>query len=160
MTILRLARRLRNQTAQSLVESALSIGIVTAVLIGILELTIALYAYNYVAYAAREGTRWAMVRGSACSLLTNCNATSDQIQSFVQNLGYPMIQPSRLAVTSTWLSKATITPASWTPCSSAPCNLPGNEIQVKVTYPFTMHIPIVGPISLYLSSTSSMVISQ
>ena len=67
MTARRLARRLRCSRGQSLVESALSLGIVIAVLIGIIELTIALYCYNYVAYAAREATRWAMVRGSTCT---------------------------------------------------------------------------------------------
>lgn len=153
-------RRLHGNRGQSLLESALSLGIVIAVLIGILELTIALYDYNYVAYAAREGTRWAMVRGDTCALLTDCNATPAQIQSYVQGLHYPIIQPSSLAVTSTWLSKTTTTPATWTACSTPPCNLPGNQVRVQVAYPFTMDIPIVGQLRLYLSSTSSMVISQ
>ncbi|MGC8548074.1 MAG: TadE/TadG family type IV pilus assembly protein [Acidobacteriaceae bacterium] len=160
MTARRIARRLRCRRGQSLVESALSLGIIIAVLIGILELTLALYCYNYVAYAAREATRWAMVRGSTCTGLSSCNATADQIQTYVQNLNYPIVQPSQLAVTTTWLSRATLTPASWTTCSAAPCNLPGNEVQVEVAYPFTMEIPIVGQIGLNLHSTSSMVISQ
>ena len=160
MTTRRIARRLRCRRGQSLVESALSLGIIIAVLIGILELTIALYCYNYVAYAAREATRWAMVRGSTCTGLTSCNATASQVQSYVQGLNYPIIQPSRLAVSTDWLSRATLTPATWTSCSTAPCNLPGNEVQVQVAYPFTMDIPIVGQISLNLLSTSSMVISQ
>jgi len=156
----RLIRRLRCRHGQSLVESALSLGIIIAVLIGILELTIALYMYNYVANAAREATRWAMVRGSTCTLLTSCNATASQVQTYVQNLNYPLIQSSQLAVTTTWLSRATLTPATWTTCSTTPCNAPGNQVQVQVAYPFTMDIPIVGHIRLYLTSTSSMVISQ
>ena len=155
-----LPRRWRDPAGQSLVESALSIGIILAVLIGILELTIALYDYNYVAYAAREATRWAMVRGSACTRLSDCSATGPQIQSYVRGLHFPMIQSSNLAVTTTWLSRATTTPATWTACSASPCNLPGNEVQVTVTYPFTMDIPIVGRVGLNLRSTSSMVISQ
>lgn len=155
-----IAQRLRCRRGQSLVESALSLGVIFAVLIGILQLTIALYLYNYAAYAARAGTRWAMVRGSACSGLTDCNASAAQIQSYVQNLDFPIVQPSRLAVTTTWLSRATITPTTWTTCSTAPCNAPGNQVRIKVTYPFTMDIPVIGPISFNLSSTSSMVISQ
>lgn len=101
-----------------------------------------------------------MVRGSTCTGLTSCNATASQVQAYVQGLNYPIVQPSRLAVTSTWMSRATLTPASWTTCSTTPCNVPGNEVQVQVAYPFTMDIPIVGQISLNLHSTSSMVISQ
>jgi Flp pilus assembly protein TadG len=160
LTARRFARRLHCRRGQSLVESALSLGIIVAVLIGILELTIALYCYNYVAYAAREATRWAMVRGSTCTGLTSCNATASQVESYVQGLNYPIVQPSRLVVTTTWLSRASLTPASWTTCSTAPCNVPGNEVQVEVAYPFTMKVPIVGQIGLNLSSTSSMVISQ
>lgn len=160
MTLPRLARCLRDRSGQTVVESALSIGIVIVVLIGILELTVALYDYNYVAYAAREGTRWAMVRGSACTLLNDCNATASQIQSYVQGLGYPLIQPSSLTVATTWLSKSTSTPTTWSTCSTSPCNAPGNEVQLVVNYPFTMEIPLVGNISLNLHSTSSMVISQ
>lgn len=160
MTLFRLARRLRSSRGQSLVESALSIGIVIAVLIGIVELTLGLYCYNYVAYAARQATRWSMVRGSSCSMLNDCNATGPQIQSYVQGLDFPLIRSSNLTVTTNWLSRATTTPASWTSCSASPCNVPGNEVQVTVAYPFTMDIPVVGQVGLNLQSTSAMVISQ
>ena len=101
-----------------------------------------------------------MVRGSDCTLLTECNATDAQIQSYVQGLNYPMIQPSSLTVSTVWLSKSLTTPTAWTTCLTAPCNAPGNEVQLVVAYPFTMNIPLIGPIQLHLHSASSMVISQ
>ena len=33
---------------------------------GIIDFSRALYAYHWVSYAAREGTRWASVRGTSC----------------------------------------------------------------------------------------------
>lgn len=160
MRLRRLAQRCRSRKGQTLVESALSIAIVLVVLMGVLEVTIAMYDFNYVAYAARQGTRWAMVRGSKCTLLTECNATAAQIQSYVRGLNYPMIQPSSLIVSTVWMSKSSTAPTAWTPCTTAPCNLPGNQVQLEVGYPFTMNLPLVGPVQLNLRSTSSMVISR
>lgn len=160
MILRRLIRFFRDRRGQSLIETALSIGIILVVMIGILELSIALYDYNYVAYAARAGTRWAMVRGSKCTMLTDCNATPSQIQAYVQGLDYPLITPSKLTVSTTWLTENAGSPTTWSTCTTSPCNTPGNEVQLTVNYPFTMHIPILDSISLNLHSTSSMVISQ
>ena len=61
-------------------------------MLGIIDFSRALYAYHWVAYAAREGTRWASVRGAACtSPMTSCNATAAQIQSYVQSIVAPGI---------------------------------------------------------------------
>src|SRR5271167_3916176 len=111
----------------------------------VFEVGLALYTYHFVSEAAREGTRYAIVRGS--SLAANCAApgpptciaqTAD-IQTYVEYLGFPGINPGRMTVTPSWSAYPSGT--SCTP--SASCNNPGNLVTVKVQYSFPMNVPFV-----------------
>jgi hypothetical protein len=165
---LKIARRVVNgEEGASLIESALSISIFLMVLFAVFDLSIAFYTYHYVSDAAREGTRYAMVRGSACSSqshTTPCPVTSDEIASYVENLEYPGIDAGDfMTVTSTWLSQGSPsgTGNTWTACgTTAACKVHGNQVQVTVSYAFPLDIPLWKLESLSISSTSSMVISQ
>jgi Flp pilus assembly protein TadG len=143
----------------NVVEMAVASSILFAMLFGIIQLSLALYTYNYVSDAAREGTRYAIVRGSSCSALTNCSATAAQIQTYVQNLGYPGVRAANTTASTTWFSPSASTPVTWTACGT-PCNAPGNAVQVTVTYSFGLSIPFVPKETLSLHSTSMMVIAN
>ncbi len=156
----------RQDDGNTVVEMSIGISLFLMVLIGIIEVGLAMYTYNYVCDAAREGSRWAMVRGAACSAntpgLDHCNASQTDIQSYLQGLPYPGINSSSLTVTASWLT-ASKPPASWSTCTSSStvtCKIPGNEVQVTVSYPFPLHIPFWQNASVTVASTSSMVISQ
>ncbi len=155
---------LRSEHGGTLLESALSWSVLLAVLLGIFQVSLALYAYHVMSDAAREGSRYAMVRGStSCANtpnLSNCNATSTQIQSFVRTLTYPGITSSKITVTTTWYTVSSSTPAVWSACTTSPCNLPGNQVNVSVTYPFLLNVPFSSLIPLNLSASSAMVIAQ
>ena len=56
--------RLRGDRGGTLVETALSIAILLALVIGIMEVCLTIYSYHFISNAAREGTRYAIVRGS------------------------------------------------------------------------------------------------
>jgi len=158
------ARVLRNEEGATLVETALACAIFFSLLLGIIELSFALYSYTYVCDAAREGARYAMVRGSASCTntpgLTNCNATATQIRSYVRGLGYPGINGSQLTVTTTWLRASTTIPVSWQDCESGTCNAPQNLVKVSVSYPAPVQIPFWSGKKINVSSTSQMVVSQ
>ncbi len=161
-----LRQRMRSEEGANLVEFAFSLGIFLAVTIGIIMLCMALFTYEYVDFAAREAARWAIVRGNQCSSTSSmpgCDATSSDIQTYVQDLNYPLINTNNIQATAQWLqvSYSTAIPpvASWTLCSNQ-CNSPGNEVQVLVSYPYTMTIPFAGSYSFTISSSSTMVISQ
>jgi Flp pilus assembly protein TadG len=143
----------------NVIEMAVVSPIFLAMLFGIIELSLALYTYNYVSDAAREGSRYAIVRGSSCSVLTNCGVTAAQIQTYVQNLGYPGMKAANTTVTTAWFSPSTTTPVTWTECGST-CNAPGDAVQVKVTYSFHLGIPFVPKSTINLHSTSQMVIAN
>jgi Flp pilus assembly protein TadG len=148
---------LRCEEGGSLVEMALVASMTMAMMIGIIQASLAVYTYHSISEAAREGARYAIVRGAYCTGLTNCNATAAQIQTYVQNLGYD--SAANMVVTTTWYSASASLPTSWTACAGV-CNDPGDAVQVKVTYNFPFAIPFVQKSTLALSSTSQMVISN
>ena len=149
----------------TLVESALASAVLLSIVIGILEMSFALYNFHFVSEAAREATRYAIVRGSASCTntpnLTNCNATSAEIQSYVRNLGFP--NSTNLNATTTWLSAVSSgspPTTTWTSCTAGTCNAPGNVVNVVVTEAAPLAIPFWGTATINLTSTSQMVISQ
>ncbi len=152
-------RFIHREEGSEVVEMALVSSVLFAALFGIIELSLALYTYNYVSDAAREATRYAIVRGSSCSVLANCSATAAQIQTYVQNLGYPGVKAANTTVSTTWFTPSSSTPVTWTACATQ-CNAPGNAVQVTVTYSFGLSIPFVPRKTLSLHSTSMMVIAN
>lgn len=127
-------------------------------MLGIVEFGRVMYAYHTVSNAARLGSRWAIVRGSGCSKLDHCGATSSDIQTWVRS-NVPMVDSNTLSVTATWSTSSDPS----TDCSvSDPTNnnVPGNLVCVTVSYPFNFAIPFVSRTALTLSSTSKMVIAN
>lgn len=62
--MMRLARLHGDESAQSLVEFALVLPIVLLLITGLFDVARAVWQENTLAYAAREGTRYAIVHGS------------------------------------------------------------------------------------------------
>jgi Flp pilus assembly protein TadG len=152
----RIRRTLRAEKGSSIVEFAMASVILFTLIFGVMAIGLALYSYNVVSEAAREATRYAIVRGSACNSFTNCNIDQTGLQTYVQGIGFPGITPSSLTVA------ASATSATGTICTPTlkPCNKPGNPVKVTVTYTFPLVIPFVPRRTLTMSSTSQMTISQ
>jgi Flp pilus assembly protein TadG len=143
----------KRQRGSSLPETAIVMAVLLGMICGVIDFGRALYTYGFVAQIARQGARWAIVRGSQCTLLTDCNATSPQIQTYVQSLAYGFITPSAIQVIATWPT---------CPAGSSG-EEPGCTVSVKVTYPFKFVLPWMPTGSagaLNMTSTSLMVISQ
>jgi Flp pilus assembly protein TadG len=160
-------RAVRGDSGATVVEFALSAGIVFMMLIGIMEMCLAFYTYNFVSEAARETARYAIVRGStSCTNtphLTNCNATAAEISGYINNFEYPALSSSKLTVTTSWLtatSSGSPATTTWSACSTGTCNAPGNLVKVVMTYDFPVGIPYVPKSTLAITSTSEMAIQQ
>jgi len=143
-----------------LVEAALSLLVFLVLVFGLVEFTRAVYAYDFVSGAARQATRWASVRGSNCShTLSGCQATTTNVQTYVQGLAPGGINTSQITATTTW-------PQNPPNCPASPANAPLCDVKVKVSYNFSFvtlsnNIPFLsGLASFTMSSTSDMIISQ
>jgi Flp pilus assembly protein TadG len=167
----RRSTKLRGEDGAAMVETAISASVLLMVLIGMTQLFMALYGYHYVAYAAREGTRWAMVRGSECSIdsatMPNCGAVGTDVQTHVQGLGFPGIDSTKVTASVKWMTASSPTasaPTAWTLCSTdSPdpgCNAPGHMVVVDVTYAYPLSIPFLNNQTVNMTSTSSMAVTQ
>jgi Flp pilus assembly protein TadG len=119
----KLGRRGRDEQGSALVEMALvSTLVFFPLLFGIIEFSYGMYAYNWVNMAARQATRYAVVRGiESCQIaptFPDCNMGPDTVNNttsptalttYVRNLSYPGIYTdatsNRLTVTTTYLAK-------------------------------------------------------
>lgn len=169
-------RRLGSESGSALVEFALSASLIFALFFGVIEFGNALYTYQYANEVARELTRYAIVRGSACTAMPKCGFTDTGTDSNgVPNGGtlqtyaratytYPGVDVTQVTVTNTWSSpvlNSDGTFQSWSACASGSgCNKPGYRVQVNVSYPFLLSIPFWKATTLKVTSSSSMVISQ
>jgi Flp pilus assembly protein TadG len=100
----------------------------------------AVYAYNFVSYAAREATRYAAVHG---------NTSPSPVSSSNEDPVKDIVLDEANGLDSTAL---TITP-TWTPD-----NKPGSVVKVKVQYNFKPVSLFLHSTTLSLSATSQMVI--
>jgi Flp pilus assembly protein TadG len=140
----------RHERGSALVEFAIASTVALTMIFGIIDFARGLYTYHLVSNAARAGSRYAIVHGSACSV-AGCPATSDQIQTYVRGLA-PGIDPSSLTVATTW-------PGGGTNCAAG-SNDPGCPVTVTVTYPFKFMIRLLPSFTMSMTSASTMVISQ
>lgn len=164
-TVIRSARvpsQVLQEEGSAILETALSITILLAMMFGVMEGAFAAYSYHFISEAAREGARYAIVRGFSagpqCASYTSsaCFATTSQIQSYVQNLGFPGINSSNLAASVSYTgypSGAVCTPSS-------ACTNPGNQVSVTVTYSFPVAVPFIPAHTYSMSSTAAMIIAQ
>lgn len=150
------ASRNSGEKGASLLETALGMLILLPMIFGIIEISLALYTYHFISEAAREGTRYAIVRGDSCMGMNGCDASAAQIQSYLQNLGYPGIDPNAMTVNTVWSAY----PAGGTCNPNANCKNRGNLVQVTVNYQYPLTIPFIPARTISMSSTSQMVISQ
>ena len=139
------------------IETAVSFVLHFALLFGVMEASLGVYAFHFTAEAAREGTRFASVRGFSCTgSMSACPAQSSDIQTYVKGMTYPGIDPAAMTVTTTWSAFP-----SGTVCSpSTSCNNPGDLVTVVVQYRFPFAVPLLPSNTWAVTSTSAMVISQ
>ena len=173
-----------------LFETVISATIVLALLFAVFDFSLAFYTFHYVSDAAREGARYAIVRGSdSCSNTPNIDvckagdttgATEADISAYVAGcsaagssgasvcgsnsyagLAYPGIDNADYMTVKVYTSSMTPGTSTWTSCGEGTtCNSPGSQVQVQVTYAFPLSVPFWRQESIGISSTSTMTFSQ
>jgi Flp pilus assembly protein TadG len=149
----------RRQEGSASVEFAVSSVVFFTTLIGLMKMCLALYTFHFVAEAAREGSRYAIVRGTACSGFTTAcpaNTNGSDTSNFVKGLSYPGISPAAMTVSSSYNNF----PAGKVCTPSSACNNPGDQVTVQVQYAFPLSIPFLPSNTYIITSSSSMIIQR
>jgi Flp pilus assembly protein TadG len=144
------------QRGTTMLESAIMISVLLVMMFGVVGFGNALYTYHFVSNTAREATRWASVRGTACGGLSGgCPADDTDVTAYVQNLSTGIgLDPTKVTTTTTWVAP----PNNLAICASQPKS-PGCVVKVQVQYSFQFLFPLL-PSGFTMESTSQMVISQ
>jgi Flp pilus assembly protein TadG len=172
----KLLRLAHEETGAELVEFALSSLLLVTFLFGIFNWMLGMYVFHFTTYAAQQATRYAMVHGHTWSKNTsepcstsappnfvmsfNCEASTTDIQNYVQSLAGPGITPSGLTIntssSSVWPG---VTPDGTTAPCSAHANAKGCMVKIKVSYSFTF-LPLMKLSALSMGATSEKVIVE
>ena len=139
----------RHDRGQSLVEFALILPILVLLLMGVFDFGRAIYAFNTVSNAAREGARTAIVDQSS---VAGVPAAATEAANHATALG---LDPSDLANVDVQYLMPDLTPG----CLSLDI---GCVAQVRVQYKFVPITPIIGNIlgPITVSSTTQMPIER
>jgi Flp pilus assembly protein TadG len=150
-----------DEEGSAIMEIAMSIMLLLTFMFGVMEAGMALYSYHVISEVAREGARYAIVRGAsagtACGASYNsydCMASSGNVQSYVQNLGF--LNPNNMTVSTVWSAYISGNSCPTTP----PCNSPGNQVIVTVQYNYPLNVPFLPPKTYAMSSTAAMIIQN
>jgi Flp pilus assembly protein TadG len=135
------------EDGSALIEMALTLPILFALFFCFMELCLAFYSHEMISESAREGTRYAMVRGASCPTSANptCEVTAAQVNAYVSGNGWPH------------LGSGTMTVATSYPDGDEAVN---HHVQVTVTYVFKITMQFVPKNSIAMSSTSKRIIVQ
>jgi Flp pilus assembly protein TadG len=150
--------RNRRRGGSSLLEFTL-VGIpVIFVLLSTFEMARGMWLYHSLAYATKQGTRYAIVHGVNCSLNGNSYCvTIPNIAAVVRNAS-PGLDPKQMTVTLTasqgsattdtldnLINSSTYASKPWPPSSPTGTNAVGQPVQISVVYPFNSGICMFWP---------------
>ncbi len=163
--------RKSSERGTSLIEFAFVFVITLVLMFGMIDFARALYSYHFVSNAAREGARFASVRGYLCSpSITQCPAQPDDIKTYVLSLVPLGIDSHNVTVN---VNASVTNPPPANPNNLPVCatywDYPGCPVAVQVVYNFNYIFPVafysLAPVSFHagtiaMSSTAQMTISR
>jgi Flp pilus assembly protein TadG len=154
---LRTKMRCARERGVTLVEQALILPVLLALMFGVIDMSRALYTYHYVSYIAREATRWASVRSTSAN---GGPADDTAVDDFVKNVDGMGLDKSAITTDLAWISPPNLTPLCPGGLTNSNSNRkPGCVVQVKVDYNFKFVVPFM-PNGFKMSSKSQMIITQ
>lgn len=152
-------QRRRREAGSAIIEFALSAVFLLVLLIGIIDVGRALYAYDWLSHSARAATRWSMVRGFTCTELpVGCPAYKADITAYVKNTN-----GNGLDTTGIDTSQLTVTPGCYVTgqatSSDPPCTQ-GTWVGVSLAYNFHFLSPFLPLPPWTMHSNSRRIVQQ
>jgi Flp pilus assembly protein TadG len=157
----------RSERGASLVEYAFVVILFLALIFGVSGFGHALFVYHHLNNAAKEGTRYAAVRGYTCSNDSSCVAgnsatgitgptTTADVQAYVQTITPASIDSTSLIITVCGVQGASacaasgpavcttnITDGSGNIIQAKEANYPGCTVSVQVAYAYNFIFPLI-----------------
>jgi hypothetical protein len=140
-----------------MVEQALILPVLLALMFGVIDMSRALYTYHYVSYIAREATRWASVRSGTLPGVTPVDQNA--IDTFVENVDGMGLDKKQFTTNLAFLRPPNGTPLCPVAGDSPANQKPGCIVQVTVSYNYQFIFPFM-PSGITMSSESQMIITQ
>ena len=152
-------------------ETALSMLAMLMLIFGVIEGCWAVYSFHYLANAAHEAARYAIVRGGGWAASCDsaggwnasmCTASPANVASFAASRGFPgiTIDPDKDVCVNYFSSVTASQSATCDKNSTSSSNRLGDIVEVTIAHPFTLTLPGLPAYTWNLSSTSQMVIAQ
>ena len=135
-------RRADDERGAVLVEFAIVAMVYFLFIFGTMDFGRMIFDFNIVSTAARDGVRWASVRGASSDHPQVGGATQADVQAYVISRSLGLLTAPD--VTVTWI----------------PTNDPGAIVQVQTQYNFTSVVPFLPQSVTNLQSTTTMTISR
>ncbi|MBV9887731.1 MAG: pilus assembly protein [Acidobacteria bacterium] len=150
-------RMYSRQRGVTLVEQALILPVLLALMFGVIDMSRALYTYHYVSYIAREATRWASVRSGN---LNGGPVDQTAVDTFVKNVNGMGLDQNQFTTSLDFLRPPNGTPLCPVAGSSPANEKPGCIVQVTVSYNFAFITPLIPVRTINMSSESQIIITQ
>lgn len=116
----------------TMVEFAVVVPVLILLLIGMIVMGLGVFRYLEVAHLARDGARFAIVRGTQYRIDTgNTPATTTDIETYIKSKAVGL-DSTQLTITTTW--DKSNSPAYANPSSTPPGQPVGNKVAVTVSY--------------------------
>jgi len=147
-----------NPRGQTMAEFAITATALLLAMFAIFNFGMAIYSYSLVSFAANDAVRWASVHGGT---YTPPNSTTPTPATASDVLNHVVAAMPTLTTTGATVSCPTDhTSGTLEVCPQWQGYSPGMIVQVQVQYNFPLNVPFMHPITLPLTATSQMAISQ
>lgn len=126
-------------------EAAIVMFSLLLLMLGIVDFGRALYTYEFLTNVAGKAARWAIVRGSSCTLLDHCGVdgatdpNDGYITQWVGSQDVGIVDKSKIVITG----------------NSGAGDAPGNVVVVSIKYPFSF-LPFVSKVTVNFQVATSM----
>ena len=126
----------------SLPETVIIMICFLTLMFGLFDFGRAVYTYAWLFNISQKAQRWAMVRGSNCTLLTDCSLTANELKNFIQTnaFGIPL--------------------SGFTTLSAIPGTTAGTRVTIYMDYTFKLAFPFMPKNPIFMSATSRGTVSN
>ena len=135
----------KREKGQTLTEFALVATVFLLLIFSIMQMANAIYAYNTICSAAQAAVRYGVVHPPASTSSSDVSSASSAVQTQAIQAA-PGLNSSNLTVNVSWPTDAQ--------------NSNDQDAKVQISYNYTVSIPFMSSVTLPLTTTSQMMVSQ